>query len=232
MAGSEAELFPPLKRYLEHKGYTVYGEVKNCDIAAVKGEDIVVIEIKQSLSLKLILQGAERQELGNPVYIASALKKGEKLNNKRGVLKLLKRLGLGLILVRVFPEETEIEVLLNPGKPDVKLRVNRKKRKALFAEIGGRYKDFNIGGSVSSIETITAYRLKAIRIAVLLEKYGPSAPSDLRKKGAPSETRSILYNNYYGWFERIRRGTYALSSKGKEIFKIYPEQTEYFRKTY
>ncbi len=236
MAGGEAELFPPLKRYLEQKGYTVFAEVKNCDIAAVKGEDLVVIEIKQSLSLKLILQGAERQELGSPVYIAAAIREGGKLYNKKAVLKLLKRLGLGLILVRMFPEESEIEVLLNPvpglGKSGGKPPVNRKKRKALLYEIGGRYRDFNIGGSVSSIETMTAYRLKAIKIAVLLDKYGPSSPSGLRELGASFDTGSILYKNYYGWFEKINRGIYTLSEKGGKVFEMYPEQTEYFRESY
>lgn len=231
MKGSETELFHPLKTYLERKGYTVYAEVNNCDIAAVKGNDLVLVELKNNFSLKLVLQGLERQELGNSVYIAAAVRDGKRIKQKKQILKLLKRLGLGFILVRLHPGREEIEVLLNPGNSNSKPAINTKKRNALFKEIGGRYRDFNTGGSVSSIETMTAYRLKSIKTAVILEKNGTSSPAHLREQGASFDVQAILYNNYYGWFERTGRGRYTLSEKGREIFTLYPEQTEYFRNT-
>ncbi len=229
MKESEAELFHPLKKYLEQKGYTVYAEVKNCDIAAVKDNDLVLIELKNSLSLKLVLQGVERQELGNSVYIAAAVRGSKGIRQKKRIVKLLKRLGLGFILIRLLPEKEEVDILLNPGRSDALPAINTKKRKALLKEMGGRYRDFNTGGSVSSIETITAYRLKAIQAAVILEKNGTSSPSHLKEQGASFDVQSILYNNYYGWFERTGRGHYTLSEKGREILKQYPEQTEHFR---
>ena len=46
-----------MKRFLESQGYEVKGEVGNCDVAAVRGdEELVVVELKQSLNLELVLQ--------------------------------------------------------------------------------------------------------------------------------------------------------------------------------
>lgn len=177
--------------------------------------------------MKLILQGTERQTTGYPVYLAVGIRDGKTVKDKRAVLKLLKRLGLGLILVHFLPEGTEPEIIINPGDGKAKPGVNRKKRKALADEIKGRYRDFNTGGSVSSIETMTAYRLNAIRIAVILEKFGPLSPAAVKKHGAAGNVQSILYNNYYGWFTKEKRGIYSLSGKGKKIPGEYPEQTKF-----
>ena len=66
----ESQLFPPLKRYLEAQGYTVHGEVKNCDIVARRGEELLVVELKSAISLNLLIQAGERKELSDSVYIA------------------------------------------------------------------------------------------------------------------------------------------------------------------
>ncbi len=218
----------PVRRYLERKNYSVYAEAKGCDIAAVKNNELVVIELKNSLSLKLIIQGTERQELTDSVYIAVPSDGGKYTSLKnRSVRKLLKRLGLGLMVVRRDLDD-EIEIVLNPSPPSPGT-VNRKKRKALFKEMEGRYREFNTAGSVSSIETVTAYRLKSVRIAVLLEASGPQSPAMLKKMGAPEETSSILYNNYYNWFDKVKRGIYVLSATGKADLENYSEAAEHFR---
>lgn len=47
----ETDLYPPVKRYLEGPGYTVKGEVDDCDVVAVRrGEEPVVVELKLTLN--------------------------------------------------------------------------------------------------------------------------------------------------------------------------------------
>ena len=50
----ESDLYLPLKRFLESQNYEVKGEVQDCDILAVRGEEIpVVVELKLSFSLRV-----------------------------------------------------------------------------------------------------------------------------------------------------------------------------------
>ncbi len=227
----ESELYLPLKKYLTEKGYTVYGEVLDCDLVAVQNNNPVIIELKKNISLKLVMQGTKRQEFADSVYLAVPQRENQAVPpSRRDVIKLLKRLGLGLIIIYFRKErKEEVRVILNPGPPSKRPKKNYKKRKALFKEIGERYRDFNTGGTPSSIETITAYRLKALHIAVLLHEEGELSPAKLISYGTASDTNAILAKNYYGWFIRIRRGIYALSERGKLCFSLYPEQTAYFR---
>ena len=66
----ETELYAPVKQFLEGQGYRVRGEVKGCDLVAVRGDELVVVELKAVLNLALILQGVERLKLTDAVYLA------------------------------------------------------------------------------------------------------------------------------------------------------------------
>ena len=59
---------------------------------------------------------------------------------------------------------------------------------------------------------MTAYRQQALAVANALVGT-PSRPRDLRIL-APDAAK-ILQSNVYGWFERIDRGLYALTSSGR-----------------
>ena len=51
----EADLYAPLKAYLEAQGYTVKSEIGPADIMAQRGEDPpVIVEMKTALNLLLI----------------------------------------------------------------------------------------------------------------------------------------------------------------------------------
>ena len=67
---AETDLSHPVCAYLEAQGYTVRGEVHHCDIAAVKGEELIIIELKCTLNLTLLAQGIQRQQLTDSVYVA------------------------------------------------------------------------------------------------------------------------------------------------------------------
>ena len=47
----EKDLYEPVKNMLEENGYEVKGEIKNCDIAAVKNGELIVVELKKAFNL-------------------------------------------------------------------------------------------------------------------------------------------------------------------------------------
>ncbi len=47
---SETELYAPVKAYLEQLGYEVRGEVRHCDLVAVREEEPpLIVELKKKL---------------------------------------------------------------------------------------------------------------------------------------------------------------------------------------
>jgi hypothetical protein len=66
----ETDLYPPVKTWLESLGYQVKAEIGAADIMALRGDDMVIVELKRAFSLALLLQGVERQRLTDLVYVA------------------------------------------------------------------------------------------------------------------------------------------------------------------
>ena len=66
----ESDLYLPVKHFLEQQGYEVKGEVKDCDLMAVREEDILIVELKLHFNLTLVLQGVERLKLTPNVFLA------------------------------------------------------------------------------------------------------------------------------------------------------------------
>jgi len=222
----ETDLYEPVKHYLEDNGYLVRAEVKDCDIAAIKNKDLVVVELKKSLTIQLLLQATERQRLTSAVYIAipAQPKRGKKW---RGILRLLRMLELGLIVVHFDKSGARSEVVLDPLPYDRKK--NYKKRRAVIKEIADRSGDYNTGGSTRT-KLITAYKEEAVYIAYCLSQLGASKPAKLRALGTGAKTTSILSNNHYGWFQRIDRGIYDITALGKSQLKDYSELVSQFKR--
>ena len=91
---SETDLAGPLYGRLAELGYTVRSEVKDCDIAAVKGDELLIIEVKKTLNLPLLVQAVRRQRLTDIVYVAipRPSNKGKWWRESRGAQHLLRRL--------------------------------------------------------------------------------------------------------------------------------------------
>lgn len=221
-------MYRPLHDYLVKQGYMVRGEVRNCDIAAVKGEDLVVVEMKRSPNVQLLAQAAERQKIAESVYVAVPRPANKRRWNadSRGVQHLLRRLELGLILVSTTRGRPPVEVVFHPVPYDRRRRRNG--RRAVIEEIERRSADFNQGGSCRR-KIATAYRESAIHIACALEQRGPMSPKALRALGTGEKTLSILYRNVYGWFDRVDRGLYALNAAGLAGLEQFPGLTECYR---
>lgn len=221
----ETDLYPPVRDYLLAQGYAVRSEVLGCDITATRGEDLVVIELKRAFSLDLLVQATRRQKFTDSVYVA--IPRPDDLGGKkwRGIQHLLRRLELGLLLVSFSVRPARVEVAFHPIPFDRKKYVAS--RRAVLREIAGRSEDHNIGGSTRR-KLVTAYRENALRIAYLLNRHGPQAPKALAALGAGPKTRDILYQNVYGWFERIDRGVYALSPAGATALEEYVDLVAQF----
>lgn len=229
----EEELSKPITDFFLNKGYTVRCEVNSCDIAAVKEEELIVIELKKSLTVDLLLQAVKRQKISDLVYIA--IPKPKKLTGRgkwRDICHLIKRLEIGLILVSFTENGSYIEIAEEPKifNREKSINSSTKKRAALLKEFKSRSKDLNIGGSTGK-KIVTAYREFAVYIACCLEKFGNMSTKELKLKGSnPDKTYSILYSNHYGWFEKVEKGVYKLSEKGKKEIKEFEILTDNFRK--
>ena len=221
MIAKETELYPPIKHLLEGRGYRVAGEAMSCDLAATRKKELLIVEMKRAFNLDLIFQGIQRQAISPLVYLAIEEPRGRGRQRWRKILRLCRMLGLGLMTVRFnlrAQPAGRVEVLLDPGV--YKPRINTGKRSLLLKELQARSADYNIGGSVRS-PIVTAYREEALRIARQLKLNGPSKVGHLAQAGESKKTGSILLKNYYGWFERVSRGMYGLTSSGGLALATY-----------
>jgi hypothetical protein len=224
----ECDLSPPVQAYLAARGYTVRAEVNGCDITAIDGYNLIVVELKQRFSTDLLIQAIDRQRVADTVYVAipaDAVGKDRYGKRWKGIEHLLKRLELGLILVHFAPDTdapTAVEVVMHPLN-EPKPRRKPALRRTILREIAGRQAgDYNVGG-VTKRGILTAYREQCIFIACCLDRYGPQTPAALRARGTSPKVQNILFRNVYGWFERQERGVYALRAGVREdIAATYP----------
>jgi hypothetical protein len=212
----EAELYPDLKAYLEAQGYEVKAEIGACDVMARRGDEpAVVVEMKVTFSLALVMQGVARQALFDHVYLAVPLGPRGWSLRYRDIIALCRRLGLGLLAVRVGQG---VEAHLDPGPYQPRRNVARAGR--LLREFERRVGDPNVGGT-AGIPRMTAYRQDAIRCAQALAG-GPRKASDVVKACGVVRAASLMRADHYGWFERVERGIYALTPKGRAALEGDP----------
>ena len=217
----ETDLYPPLKAYLENQGYEVKGEVGAVDIAACRGEEPpLIIELKTGFSLSLFHQAVERLALTDLVYMAVPRKPGKAFANalKRNI-RLCRRLGLGLITVRLRDHFVEVHCDPGPYSP----RKSRQKTDRLLREFAKRKGDPNKGGATRT-GLVTAYRQDALRCLQVLSVNGASKAADVARTTGIKTARRIMADNHYGWFERASRGIYALTPEGEAAVTSYSRE--------
>jgi len=227
---AETALYAPVSDFLQEQGYTVRGEVHHCDVVAVQGADIIVVELKRTLTLGLVAQAVKRQAITPAVYVAVPRppNKGKWLRQMRKELAVLRRLELGLLLVAITTGRPSVDIVLQPEPATPRQRYPR--RRAILREVANRSADYNTGGCTRR-KLVTAYRENAIQIACCLRALGPQTPRALRALGAGDHTLAILRRNVYGWFDHPARGLYALTPRGVEELGQYPELAEQYRVT-
>ncbi|MCU0105488.1 DUF2161 family putative PD-(D/E)XK-type phosphodiesterase [Acholeplasma vituli] len=209
----EKELYLPIKKYLESKGYVIKAEVKDIDIVGVKEHHTIAVELKTTVSLKLIYQAIDRQKMCDKVYIGlpkSAIKSHQA--NMRQFIYLLKRLDIGLIQV----SDNEASLLMESDGFDMKRSIaqNKRKKKAILKEFSLRESDENVGGMKG--KKMTHYRERVLKIAHYLEEFKTGSPKDIKAFTGVMDTPNILQKNYYMWFKKVDRGIYTLTLMGEK----------------
>lgn len=224
----ETDLYLPVKNLFEDMGFTVRAEVKDCDLFAVMDDKTVVAELKKSFNITLVYQLLNRQTFCKNVYaVIPRPKKGAKDNNFKSMVKLCRKLDFGLITVALDSPVKFAEVIISPN--EISNITNYKKKTSAKKEAVSRSGDYNIGGSTGK-KIITAYREKSIELLCLISVFGPVSGASLREMGYEKGVYSILYKNYYKWFEKTRKGIYGISESGKKAVddEKYKSIVEYY----
>lgn len=226
----EEELYIPVKKYFERKGFKIKGEIKDCDVTGVKGDVLLIVELKRNFSLKLVYQAMNRQKVTNYVYVAIPRPKNFNKSETKSMLELLKRLNIGLILVSFKEKNTVVQTAMEPN-PERFTKKASVREKYILKEFNERTGDFNKGGK-NKTKILTAYREKSIKIACFLEKLVKSSGAELKKIGCEKDATTVMYNNFYGWFYKIGKGVYILSEKGRNYLdgEEFAEIIEFYRK--
>ena len=208
----ESDLYAPVKALLEGQGYVVKGEVRGCDVVAVRGaEPPVIVELKRAFGLGLVLQGIDRLAVSDRVYLAV----GQWPKRMKNVRKLCRRLGLGLMVVAGARADIVLDPV--PYRP----RLDTRKAGRLLGEHQRRVGDPNRGGSTTKVPMMTAYRQEALRCAELLSSNGPMKLAALRAAADAPRAATILQQDVYGWFERVERGIYTISPAGRRGLQMF-----------
>lgn len=210
----ESDLYLPLKRFLESQDYEVKGEVQDCDVVAVRGEEVpIVVELKLTLNLDVVLQAVERLSLSPKVYIGIPRQCKALKRRPRHITKLLRMLGLGLVAIDPQHETRSTMVLLDPG--EYRPRKSKHRQERLLGEFQRRVGDPNLGGAEKRTGIMTVYRQRALAIAQLLDERGPTKASNIARTLGDPKARDLLYRDAYGWFDRASLGVYELSPRGR-----------------
>jgi hypothetical protein len=213
----ETSLYAPVKRFLESLGFDVKGEICNCDLVALRGDEpplVVIGELKLGFNLELVLQGINRTAACDEIWLAVRASGRRGRERDPRVRKLCRLLGFGLLGVSATGR---VEVLVEPGpwRP----RRDAKRRSRLVAEHRRRLGDPALGG-MTRLPIMTAYRQQALACAASLAG-GPRRVSEI--KPTVPDAPKILLRNVYGWFFRLERGVYGLTQAGTAALARWPQ---------
>lgn len=213
MAQRETDLYLPVKTFLEGQGYVVKSEVGAADVVAMRGgEPPVIVELKLGFSLALVHQCIARLSVTDDVYMAVEHGRGKRfLKAAKDMTRLCRRLGIGLMTVRVSDGLVQVHCDPGPYAP----RKNTRKQRQLLKEFAGRVGDPNDGGQ-TRVGLITAYRQDALKLAMYLFEVGASKGADVARETGVSRATTMMRDDHYGWFEKVEKGVYGLTPKGAE----------------
>lgn len=208
-----------MKAFLEGLGYACKGEIGDCDLVALRGEDppiVVIGELKLAFNLELVLQAVDRAAAADEIWIAAKLSaRGKGRESDARFRNLCRRLGFGMLGVA---PGGRVEVLVSPDAPSP--RKDPKRRSRLVQEHKRRQGDPVAGGG-SRAPIMTAYRQRALLCAALLAQ-GPRPTRDIRPHAPDAAT--LMRNNVYGWFAPVSRGVYQLTPAGEAALQRWPTQ--------
>ncbi len=221
----EADLYPPVKAYLEGLGYGVRAEVGKCDAVGLRadegGETLIAVELKLVFGLSVLYQALDRLSAVDFVYVAVDVPEGKIArrnwdNNLADATRLCRMLGVGFLSVR----DGAVVVHCDPTAYEPRKQPRRRAR--LLGEFGGRTGDHNVGGTTKR-PRISAYREGCLRIAALLAETGTITPAGAKAATNVAKASTMLLRDVYGWFENVSRGVYRLRPAGRDALATYAE---------
>ena len=165
--------------------------------------------------------GARKAPAGGPgthsVYVAVPRGAGRLFLKALADNKALcRRLGLGLITVRMEDGFVEIHCDPEPYKP----RQSKVRKVRLLREFARRVGDPNNGGATRR-GIVTSYRQDALKVLRVLNDSGAMKASHVAQQAGVKNARQVLADDHYGWFERVRVGVYGLTPKGDAAVAEY-----------
>ena len=108
----EAQLYKPVKKYFELKGFQVKSEYpfynRRIDVVASKNNTVLAIELKQNLTKKLLYQALDGELFADYTYVAIKSNPHKHSN----LFAKFKTFGIGILLVK----QMKIKVILKPRK--------------------------------------------------------------------------------------------------------------------
>lgn len=217
----EKDLFQPIKSFFETQGYVCDGEVNDIDLYMEKDGESVAVELKVSFDFKALQQAALRQKTCDSVYIGIFTPNNLMSHSFKDKIYLLKRLGIGLITVS--KKTGKVSVITPPVVSELTdfQKRNKRKKQQLSKEFHDRRIKTNTGG-VTHTRLLSSYRENALLVLdALCELGGEATTKKVLAYCNVKDTTKILYDNYYGWFENVQRGTYRLTEKGYEAFEDF-----------
>lgn len=191
----ESDLFEPVKRFLLEKVGcdAVYGEVGNCDVLGTHGVVDIIVELKTTLSFKLLDQAIDRLLLGHYVYIAIPERKSSIPSSVRW---LLRTKGIGLLTVSKSRGREKDRLVVTDTIP---ARFNRVRNS--YYSIRDSIKDYHkteVGG-VPSGEGKTDYSVTIDNVKHFLRRNGWSSINEISEycethyaQPKPSLSRTLM----------------------------------------
>ncbi len=210
----ERDLFRPIKEYFEAQGFEGDGEVGDIDLYMEKDGSSLAVELKVTLDFRSVQQAALRQKIVDTVFIGIFRPRDLFSRAFKDKLYLLKRLGIGLIVVS--PKTRTVEIVSEPVVSELSnfQKKNKGKKIRVSGEFQKRKTRSNTGG-VHATKLITGYREDALRVLDTLAELGGEASSrEIKKLSGVENSTRIMYDNFYGWFENVSKGTYRLLDSG------------------
>lgn len=218
----EKDLFAPIKDYFVALGYTVDGEVKGIDMYMEKDGESAAVELKNVLDFRVVQQAALRQKVCDTVFIGTFCPSNIRSRAFNDKLYLLKRLGIGLIVVS--KRSDAVSVINAPVVSELSSFQTRSKarKEAISKEFSKRKVKSNTGG-VTHTKLVTGYREDALLVLnALCELGGEARPVEVRKLSGIEKAPYILRNNVYHWFIHNReKSTYSLSESGYDALEEF-----------
>lgn len=256
MVDSEEELFYPIRRYFSALGYAINSEVENkwgykrADIILTKenSDELIGIELKRSLSFKLLEQGDYWKKYTDKNYVAIPKTKTQR---PRVVHKIFDYLGFGLIEVDLerynhYYKNVSDDFFVftnNEGKPDlfslgIKFvypaldnKPRPRNKKALQSVIYPEHQTWSVAGETASGHNyVSGYKLLMNEVYTFLRsKYnayteGWTSMTEIVNhiKRSENETIKNHYKNTRSGiiqaFERYESGDIEKMTDGKTLY--------------